>query len=79
MKRVPSRNRGDICSKSRFVCADCGRELLKDDIGEKWNKCEFCGNPICVTCSHYIGAIIEDIWKDFVSVRRVCRKCMIKL
>lgn len=59
-------------------CSSCGRELRDEDFRKKWNKCEFCGDPICIGCSHYVGAEVKDLWKDFISVRRVCKKCVIK-
>lgn len=75
MKVIPMRNHEDACA---IVCSDCGRGMLAQDIGKKWNKCEFCNDPICISCSHYMGALVQNIWRDYISVRRVCKKCVIK-
>jgi len=69
----------DVHAGLSFVCSGCGKGLLMEDIGKKWGKCEFCGNPICITCSHYVGAMIRGLWKDYIDIRKVCRKCAIKL
>ena len=61
------------------VCSGCGKGLLVEDIGKKWDRCEFCGDPTCITCAHYVGAMTRGLWKDYIDIRRVCRKCAIKL
>ena len=78
MKAKLRKSHEDACAGLSVVCSDCGKELLMEDIGKKWDKCEFCDDPICITCSHYVGVVTRDLWKDFTSIRRVCRKCVIK-
>lgn len=79
MKAIPLGNHGDTRVALRFVCSDCGRDLMAQDIEKQWGKCEFCGDLMCTACSHYLGTITRGLWKDYINVRRVCRKCVIRL
>jgi len=72
------KNHEDACAGSSLVCSDCGKGLLMEANGKKWNKCEFCGDPVCINCNHYVGTMTRDLWKDFINIRRVCRRCVIK-
>ena len=78
MKAELWKNHEDTYAGLNVVCSDCGKELLTEDIGKKWDKCELCGGPICITCTHYVVAVHRNFWKDFTGVRRVCRKCVTK-
>lgn len=69
----------DVYAGLSLVCSGCGKKLLIEDIGKKWDRCEFCGDSICITCAHYVGAMTQGLWKDYIDIRRVCRRCKIKL
>lgn len=76
---LPIAHHEDVHAELTLVCSSCGKKLMIEDIGKKWDKCEFCGDPICVTCCHYMGTTIRGIWKYYIDIRRVCEKCRIKL
>ena len=56
-------------------CEDCGRVFSANDVGEKWERCHFCGAPVCFDCVHYVGARVRGLYEDYLDVRRACRKC----
>lgn len=59
-------------------CSTCGKELLPEDMDKKWRKCHFCGKPICFDHTHYLGVRLPGLYRDYLDVVGVCKKCMPK-
>lgn len=65
--------------KEKIVCVDCGRELLAEDEGYLWGKCQFCQKPVCFECAHYRGVYKKGLYlDDYVEALRLCKKCHVK-
>jgi CBS domain-containing protein len=72
--QVPVSPRPEKPREEVYHCKDCGKKLPASEEGKTWNRCSFCGEPICRADTHYIAVTSEELFGDSVKILRACRE-----
>ncbi|MCP8310162.1 MAG: hypothetical protein L6M37_01320 [Candidatus Methylarchaceae archaeon HK02M1] len=60
--------------EKELQCKDCGRILGFEGRGLRWEKCQICGDIICLDCTYYNRVKREGLFDYYYDVVRVCKK-----
>lgn len=66
----------EIKLESKVRCSDCGKILLIEDQGLKWDRCQVCSSVICFNCTYYNREMLQErvTEKSYFVITRVCQK-----
>jgi len=73
-EEAPQALREVVLPAEKHTCKDCGKELPAVEEGRTWSRCDFCGEPLCRSCTHYIAVRSKELYGDFVKILRTCRE-----